>query len=316
MDRGRLRVGLSMLGSYLHTSHGVEPEQREPGVAVADQPAEHVLDIGALEWDLDAQAGVHRRFAFELMLPIRTTIIGATFNDQAGRELPEFSSIHHRDETIAGVGDLVLGGRIGLVLPQDVPRWTLALRTGLSFPTGRTEPNPFVLGAQGRDHQHMFFGTGTFDPVLGFDSNVAFDRWALVGWAVSKIPLYANRHGYRGSTVVVGGIGAQSGFGLERWSFLLQPEVYFETPARWGDVHDRNSGRTSLIASAGVIAMPAPGWQIHLIGKVPYYTWAQGGQLRWPFVALLGFSYAFDVGKRGKAVTAAPPSAAASPPAP
>jgi hypothetical protein len=298
MDKGRFRVGLSMLGSYVHAAHAVMPDQREPGVALADQPAEHVLDIGLLQWDLDAQAGVHRRFAFELLLPVRTTIIAATFEDGQGRELPRFQSIHHRDETIAGIGDLILGGRIGLVLPDDVPRWTLALRTGVSLPTGKTEPNPFVLGAQGKAHQHMFFGTGTVDPVVGVDTNVAFDRWALVGWTVSKIPLYANRHGYRASTVVVGGVGALSGFGLARWSFLLQPEVYFETPARWDGMHDLNSGRTSLIATAGAFVMPAPGWQVHLLAKVPYYTWAQGGQLRWPFVAVDGFSYTFDVGNR------------------
>lgn len=289
-----MRLGLSMLGSYLHTSHGVEPEQREPGLPLEQQPAEHVLDIGMLEWDLDAQVGVHRRFALELMLPIRATIIDATFNDADGRELPGAQSIHHRDETIAGVGDFVLGGRIGLVLPQDVPRWTLALRTGVSLPTGNIEPDPFVLGARGHRHQHMFFGSGTVDPVVGLDTNVAFDRFTLVGWTVAKSSLYANQYGYRGSTTVIGGIGSQSGFGLERWSFLLQPEIFFETPATWGDTPARNSGRTSLIATAGIFALPAPGWQIHLLAKVPYATWSKGGQLRWPFVALLGFSYTFD----------------------
>lgn len=295
MDRGRFRVGLSMLGSYLHASHTVESDQREPDLPLAQQPAEHILDIGMLQWDLDAQLGVHRRFAFELLLPVRTTIIDATFVDIDGVELPGVQSIHHRDETIAGIGDLVLGGRIGLVLPSNVPRWTLALRTGLTFPTGRIEPDPFELGGNGQDHQHMFFGSGTFDPMIGFDTNVALDRWGLVGWTLTKAPLYSNRFGYRGSTVVLGGVGAVSSFGLERWSFMLQPEVYFETPATWSGSAARNSGRTSLIATAGVFAMPAPGWQIHLFAKIPYYTWAQGGQLRWPFVATLGFSYTFDV---------------------
>jgi hypothetical protein len=298
MEKGRFRIGLSMLGSYLHTSHTVEPDQQEPGLAAEDQPAQHVLDIGMLEWDIDAQLGVHRRFAFEIMLPIRTSIIEATFVDGDGDEIPGLQSIHHRDETIAGVGDLVIGGRTGLALPTDVPRWTLALRTGLSFPTGKIEPDPFELGENGQDHQHMFFGSGTFDPVVGLDTNVAFDKWALVGWTMAKLALYSNKFGYQGSKVLIGGIGAQSGFGLERWSFLLQPEVYFETPATWSGTSARNSGRTSLIATAGVFAMPGKGWQIHLLAKVPYYSWAKGGQLRWPFVAMLGFTYVFDVVKR------------------
>ena len=97
--------------------------------------------------------------------------------------------------------------------------------------------------------------------------------------------------------MVVGGVGAQSGFGLERWSFLLQPEVYFETPAQWSGVSARNSGRTSLVATAGVFFRPDDQWQIHAIAKVPYLTEAQGGQLRWPFVGLLGFTYVFDAWK-------------------
>ena len=301
MDKGRFRVGLSMVGSYIDASHSVEPEQYEPGVADANQPRHHSLDIGMLEWDLDAQLGVHRRFAFEILLPIRTTIIRASFLDADATELPGFASIHHRNETIAGVGDLVLGGRVGLVLPTDVPRWTLALRAGLSFPTGKTEPNPFALGQMGQAHQHMFFGSGTFDPVVGLDSNVAFDKWGLVGWTQAKLPVYDNEFGYRGSKVVVGGVGAQSGFGLRRWSFLLQPEVYFETPATWSGTNARNSGRTSLLATAGVFALPGDGWQVHVLAKIPYHTWARGGPLRWPFVAMLGFSYVFDVVERGPA---------------
>ncbi len=297
MDKGRFRFGLVMLGSYLRASHDVDPGQEEPGLADEDQPANHDLRIGMLQWDIDAQLGVHKRFAFEVLLPIRTTIINATFTHADGRTLDDIDSIHHRDETLAGIGDVVIGGRTGLVLPTDVPRWTLALRTGLSFPTGRIEPDPFVLGEAGNEHQHMFFGSGTFDPVVGFDTNVAFDRWGLVGWAVSKLPLYANKHGYQGSKVVLGGVGAVSSFGLERWSFLLQPEVYFETPARWGGDPARNSGRTSLIATGGVFLRPAEGWQVQVLAKIPYYSWAQGGQLRWPFVAMLGFNYTFDVVK-------------------
>jgi len=295
MDKGRFRIGLSMLGSSLNASHGVEPEQAEPGVADADQPGRHIVDIGMLEWDLDVQIGVHRRFAVEIQLPIRTTIIRASFEDRQGDSLPGFQSIHHRDETIAGVGDVLLGGRIGLVLPEDVPRWTLALRPGVSLPSGNIEPDPFELGERGDEHQHMFFGSGTVDPVLGLDTNLAFDKWALVGWAVGKAPLYANQYDYRGSRVAVGGLGARSGFGLKRWSFLLQPEVYFETPARWSGSAARNSGRTSLLATAGVFARPSERVQVHLLAKIPYYTHSKGGQLRWPFVALLGFTYTFDV---------------------
>jgi hypothetical protein len=298
MEAGRFRFGLTMIGSYVHAEHSVEPDQLEPGVAAEAQPTHHELDIGLLEWQLDAQLGLHRRFAWELLVPIRATIIDATFVDADHVELPGFASIHHRDETIAGLGDTILNGRIGLVLPENVRGWTLALRLGSSFPSGHIEPDPFVLGEQGKPHQHNFFGNGTVDPVLGLDSSVAFDKWSLVGWSLARTPFYENRYGFRGSTVVVAGVGAQSGFGLERWRFLLQPELYFETPALWNDRPARNSGRTSLLATAGVFVRPSKGWQVHLLIKIPYVTWAMGGQLQWPFVATLGFTYTFDIGER------------------
>lgn len=297
MDAGRFRFGLTMVGSYVHAGHSVEADQHEPNVEDQDQPAHHELDIGLLEWDLDAQLGLHRRFAFELLVPIRATIIDATFVDAHGEKLPGFQSIHHRDETIAGLGDISLGGRIGLVLPENVPRWTLALRVGASVPTGHIEPDPFELGEDGQTHQHMFFGSGTVDPAIGFDSNVAFEKWGLVAWSLARVPFYENRYGYLASKIIVGGVGAQSGFGLERWSFLIQPELYFETAALWNGTPARNSGRTSLLATAGVFVRPAKGWQLHLLIKVPTVTWAQGGQLQWPLVGSLGFSYTFDVGE-------------------
>ncbi|MBL4685281.1 MAG: hypothetical protein JKY37_11875 [Nannocystaceae bacterium] len=296
MDKGRIRVGLSMIGSFIRASHTVDPGQQEPGVAAQRQPAEHELSIGAMEWSLDAQVGLHERFAIEILLPIRATIIDATFNDAAGDELEGFQSIHHRDETISGVGDLVLSGRIALVLPKNVPRWTLFVRAGMSQPTGGIEPDPFIEGEGGHRHQHMFFGSGTYDPVLGLDTNVAFDRWSLVAWTTTRAALYANRFGYRGSTVVAGGAGAQSRFGLKRWAFLVQPEVYFETPAVWSGAEAKNSGRLSLIATAGVFATPAEGWQLYALAKIPYYTATRGGQLRWPVVGVLGFARWFDLG--------------------
>ncbi len=291
MDQGRFRVGLGMVGSYLKVTHDVDPGQEEPGLSPGEQPGTHGLELGMLEWAVDVQAGVHKRFAFELQLPVRATIIRASFKDRDGDDLPGFDSIHHRDETISGVGDVALGTRIGLVLPENVPGWVLALRLGASLPTGRIEPNPFQ---QKTDHQHMFFGSGTIDPIVGLDTSYMFQRWGLAGWTVARLPLVSNREGFQSGKVVVGGVGVHSSFGLQKWSFLLQPEVFFQTPGQWGDTAARSSGRTSLLATAGFFFVPRPAWQIHLLAKVPYFNQVTDGTLVWPFVAALGFSYTFD----------------------
>lgn len=297
MEKGRFRIGLAMTGSGIRAEHSVDPDQFEPGVPETDQPRYHEVRVGLLQWDLDAQFGVHRRFAFELSLPIRVNTIDATFFDINRELIPDFDSIHHRDETIAGLGDMTLGGRVGVVLPQDVPRWTFALRAGVSLPTGNTEANPFERGDMGLRHQHMFFGSGVVQPLLGFDTNVAFDRWTLLGWGLGRVAPYESRRGYRPSTIASGGVGVQSTFGLQRWAFMVAPEVYFETPARWDGSAARNSGRTSLIATAGAFVTVGKAWQLYALAKVPYYSWTQGGQLRWPLVGVVGVNFWFDVVK-------------------
>jgi hypothetical protein len=306
MDAGRVRLGFTMIGTFVHAEHDVSPHEPEPGVTAELQPHRHLLDMTLLEWDFDAQIAFSRRFAFEAFLPVRTTVIRASFQDDDGNDLPGATSIHHRDETIAGLGDVVLGGRIALVLPENVPRWQLDLRLATTIPTGHTEADPFARGERGLSHQHIFFGSGTVDPVLGFESNVALAKLGITTWVSSRVPLYRSHFGYRHSRSVAAGVGVLTGFGLQRWTFLAQPEVFFETPAHWPERAAPNSGRTSLIATAGVFVRPAEPVQLHLLLKVPYYTRSHGGQLRWPIVALVGATFTFDMRPQNAAARALP----------
>lgn len=297
MDAGRIRLGASMLGTWIHTEHVVAHDEPEPGVPADMQPYRHLVDMTLLEWDFDAQIGFSRRFAFEAFLPVRVTVLRAAFRTRDGRDLRRATSIHHRDETIAGLGDIVLGGRIGLVLPDDVPGWNLDLRLGTTIPTGHTETDPFALGERGLAHQHVFFGSGTVDPVVGLESNVALAKLGITAWLSSRVPVYRNHFGYRHSRSIVAGVGVLSGFGLRRWTFLLQPEVYWESRALWPERAAMNSGRTSLIATGGVFVRPGKQRtpvQLHALLKVPYFTVTHGGTLRWPVLALVGATVTFD----------------------
>jgi hypothetical protein len=82
-------------------------------------------------------------------------------------------SIHHRNETLSGPGDPWLL----LHRAQVLGAWTLAARGGVSVPLGRTEPNPFDLGRRGLPHQHIQFGTGTWDPLVGVGRAAGSGRW-------------------------------------------------------------------------------------------------------------------------------------------
>lgn len=295
LEAGRLSLGLQWQFSYASAQHGVDEEQFEPGIADDAQARTHVTDLLFSDWSFTARLGLSSRVGIELLVPLRLVDVDASFLDDAGNELEDFTSIHHRDETLVGLGDVMLRHRYRLLRQGADSRATLDLLVGLTFPTGSTEPNPFELGRARDPHQHMFFGTGTVNPLGGLDSSYAFDSWTLLGWASVRAGLFENEFGYRGPTQVAGGVGARTGFGLDDWSFLLGPEIYFETPAQWSGEDAENSGRVDVIGTAGVFWTPSERVATHLVVKVPVTVRSEGGQLRMPVVVGLGASYAFDL---------------------
>lgn len=294
-------MSLGLTGTAVHTSHDVDPADWEPGTPPAGQPREHVLDYTLGDVTLDGSLDLTRRFGVQLTIPFRTIRQRVQFLDPDGNEIA-FTSIHHRDETLTGIGDVSLSGRYSLLAE---PRgWIVEARVGVSIPTGHTEPNPFELGRQGLPHEHMFFGTGTLDPLAGIDASCDLGGWRLVGWGSGRGALYQNTQGYRAGAVFAVGLGLQSGLGLRSWSFLIQPEVYFELPSGWaGEKHDPDmmmgSGRLDLIATGGITWAPSSAWQARLLIKVPYYTDAFG-QLDIPLIGVLSVSYGADLWGSGR----------------
>lgn len=144
--------------------------------------------------------------------------------------------IHHRTETLDGIGDLRLIANYrprGLLFEDDMAR----LGFGLSLPTGRTESDPYEDGALGIKHQHIQFGTGTVDPLV------------IVGYSVGMLdvsvglqaPLYENKKGYKGSTVFDWAIGPR--VAVTEWlSVAVHWTGVYQTRAYWDGEPDENSG--------------------------------------------------------------------------
>jgi hypothetical protein len=72
-------------------------------------------------------------------------------------------------------------------------RWTIAARGGVTVPLGRTEPNPFTLGDLGLPHEHIQFGTGTWDPVVGL---AAGRRWGETTLTLTGLARLVHGHAY------------------------------------------------------------------------------------------------------------------------
>ncbi len=224
----------------------------------------------------------------------------AAFEDAGGQLLAGFESIHHRTETISGLGDLRLLARYRWLRPEaGTEGWVVDLAGGVSIPTGDTEPDPFALGEEGHEHQHIFFGSGTLDPIVAVSAYRRRGTLQTAGWLRLQASLDESSHGFRAGERLSFGFGINPSFGLTSWSFLAQVEVYHEEPSRWADRDARNSGRTDLLANVGVFWTPSRDLNLHAIVRLPENLDAKGGQLELSPMLLLGASYSFNLWNGG-----------------
>jgi hypothetical protein len=266
------------MSSSLEAGHTVDEDQFEPGVPFEDQAWAHLVALDLSEMTARFSLGLTERWALDVAVPFREVQVTADFEDQNGERLPDFDSIHHRDETISGIGDVSVVGRYRWK-PLNLVGWVFDLAAGASLPTGNTEEDPFVRGAQGLAHQHIFFGSGTVDPIAGVSAYRRSDVAPFISWLRAIAPVDTNSQGYRAGERLSTGVGVSPSFGFEHWSFVGQLEIFHEERSQWGGRDARNSGRTDLVANVGAFWSPSADWTVQVIARVPDNLDSRGGQL-------------------------------------
>ena len=279
------------MAMWTHAEHDVAPDQYEPNIAIEDQAADHVLDFGLYGFRVRGVYVPVDRVAVALQIPVHGADVSAHFHDSDGELIDSFESIHHRDELITGIGDPEVSGTWQAVAPDVDQPWSFQVTLGATIPLGHTEPDPFVLGKNGQTHQHVFFGTGTVDPVLRAEGRYRADGWRARLWSSNRFSLYANEHGYTGPGVVEAGLGAISPLGLESFTFMLEAGVMHERPAQWGGERAKNSGRTEIMANTALSWRADERWLVTAMVKRPVYTEVLGGQMDIPLVTMLSLTY-------------------------
>jgi hypothetical protein len=248
LAEGALRAGAILTGTAIHVVH-------EAGCAdptnCSETPAQpiffHDQRLYPLELRLTGEYGLDETFGVELQLPLRTITTTIEYKTPEGAPYePLDPGVHHRNETLVGIGDPWLLLRAGGMAGD----WWLAARPGVSLPLGRTEEDPFALGDQGLRHQHIQFGSGTFDPVGVLEASNTAGAIDLDFFAQGQASLYENQHGYRAPWRVYGGasIGTELAGDL---SGSLGLEAFHEAAERWQGVakQDGNLGRTEALAA-------------------------------------------------------------------
>lgn len=162
--------------------------------------------------------------------------------DQKARyELPDGTpydnpegDLHHRTETLRGFGDA------DLTVNYAGGGWRLG--AGFSLPLGRIEDDPYELGALGLKHQHIQFGTGTFQALLRVGHAEALaDDWFVDASFSARLSLYENRKDYLAPSIFELSFGpswaAADGFQLQ-----LRYQVLYQTRGEWSGDRDPNTG--------------------------------------------------------------------------
>lgn len=240
--------------------------------------------------------GFTRALGVELQVPVRMTNTGIVFRDLGGRPItPEYANIHHRNETLFGLGDIWLRGRGSI----EVLGVRASALVGASLPVGKTEEDPFELGRLGLEHQHLQFGTGTVDPVLGVDLSWQSPWVQVQGYAQAHLILYRNHHGYQAGNRYGGGLVASAA--VTPWLRLgVSADLIRDEPERWqGEVQqDGNLGRTDLLLGAAA-SLRLDQLELTVGFKVPAYigivmSEAEPGEVTYPGILTVGVRRRFS----------------------
>jgi hypothetical protein len=259
----------------------------------AEPPQRHHTTLLTTDLRLFAEYGLAQGWAVQAMLPFR--IVGTSTRYTDLNDVPvslDYANIHHRNETIAGIGDPQLLLHRGFA----AGRIAWSVRAGVSIPLGTVHEDPYRLGEEGLPHEHIQFGTGTWDPDLGIDVSAPLGGVTLAAFASLQAPLYQGPQGYRAGARSSGGVLVSRG--SDPVTLRLGAQVLHEQPERWqGQVPsaDGNQGRTDLYVGPGVSWNFSGEWTLNADLRIRAWSHVVNAQLDMPVVLQLGIGRLFHL---------------------
>jgi hypothetical protein len=217
-------------GSFL-TSHVAECPDVAPECATTFiPPHKHVVSIGLTHLELQTDYGLGHNAQLTLRMPYDVKAMRVRYTTLTGEPfVPPYGDIHHRTETLTGISDPSLG-------IDWSPRHDWIFGVGTTLPAGHIVPDPIVLGREGKTHEHIQFGSGTFEPRLA----AQWSHGQLFARAEGKLSVYENRNGYRAPTTFTWSLGRSIRAG--RIAITPSLDGQYQTLGRWSGVVDEGSG--------------------------------------------------------------------------
>lgn len=290
---------MALTGTTVRVVHPSHCPDIGPICQVRDEPPQqHDQQIWVAELRALFEYALTRNVSAELQLPVKLTSTTIGFRREDGTPfVPDYPNIHHRNETLFGLGDPA----VSLKTAWTFGRVTLRGQGGSTVPVGRTEVDPFALGRAGQSHQHIQFGTGTFDPFVLLEAEVKIGDYRVIGSGRAQVTLGPNPLGYQAGNRYSGSLLGEGPVRLGKLRASVGVDVVNEQPERWKGVveQDGNLGRTDALVGVG-LAYPFEGLTVAAQIRIP--VWQQiivsgsheGGQLSFPAIVGITVQRTFD----------------------
>ena len=277
------------------SSHVAECPDLGPTCAGARPPTPfyHHVSLFTADVGLDASYGITSWLAVEARFGLRVVDTKPRYNELDGAPKLVPDDPHHHDETLVGPTDP------WLVLRFAAARGKLlsTARLGLTLPLGSTVPNPYLLGEEGKWHEHTQLGTGTFVPIVGIGLSYSVGPVHLDVSTLGLFSAYANSKGYRAPTRFFPALRLTIPFLDGALRPYVAAEISAETGERWDGRPgaEGSDGRADLLAGGGVVWRFQKAWRVDVGVRVHAAALAGGAAFEYPGILQLGLGADFDL---------------------
>ena len=231
--------------------------------------------------------GIGKGFRIKGELPFDHKVMAIEYKDDQGKPYdPPYGGIHHRNETLKGLGD----ARVHVeYYTSPTKGWAVGGGLGTTIPIGKTEEDPYDLAAKSQPHQHIQMGSGTFTPIANVSAVYSGQRWGMVSKLQTKVSLVDNDKSYKPSSALRLTAGPTYQV-ASKWVFMVSGDVLKESQAYWGDRADPMSGRTAIFGSGSVVYHFNASVAAMVRGQLTAAQWSISDQIKQPFVGVAGIT--------------------------
>ena len=200
-------------------------------------PNTHIVTMDWSRIELDVMIPLGESSELEVQMPYDVKNIHARYELPDGTPFDNpLGDLHHRTERLEGAADFKAYCNF------SAGEWRLS--AGLNLPVGKIEDDPYALAALGLKHQHVQFGTGTFDPLARVSRLVHVAEGVAFNFSAgAQVPLMENRKGFHAPPVYDFAAGPR--FVLTDWlNASVSYSVLYQGRGYWEGDPDPNTGYT------------------------------------------------------------------------